>query len=58
MRIVAAGFPDALGLKKTGERWFTESGDAVEFEFMVSDAPIAAEVRADKALTLAAVAEI
>jgi hypothetical protein len=38
LRIVVAGFPDTIELKRSGSQWFTASHQAVEFEFLLSDA--------------------
>jgi hypothetical protein len=41
MRIAAAGFPDAVELKRSGSQWFTaptEIRQPVEFDFLMSDA--------------------
>jgi hypothetical protein len=38
MRIVAAGFPDAIELRRSGPQWFTASRQPVEFDFLMSDA--------------------
>ena len=37
LRIVAAGFPDTIELKRSGSQWFTPTRQAVEFEFLLSD---------------------
>jgi hypothetical protein len=34
MRVVAAGMPDALELRRTGSDWFTENGEEIRFEFL------------------------
>ena len=36
MRVVAAGFSDALELKRRNSRWLTDQGEEVEFEFIAS----------------------
>ena len=38
MRVAAAGFPDAFELRLSDGRWLTETGEAVEFEFLASSA--------------------
>jgi hypothetical protein len=38
-RVVAAGFPDTLELRRSGEDWLTETGHKVTFEFVLSNAP-------------------
>jgi hypothetical protein len=39
MRVAAAGFPDALELRRTGMQWLAETGEAVELDFMMPDTP-------------------
>jgi hypothetical protein len=36
MRIAAAGFPDTMELRRSGSRWFTETREPVEFDFLMS----------------------
>ncbi|MBZ5724524.1 MAG: hypothetical protein LAP87_05960 [Acidobacteriia bacterium] len=36
MRVVVAGSADALGLRRLGRQWVTESGEPVEFGFLMS----------------------
>jgi hypothetical protein len=48
MRIAAAGFPDAFELRLSGGRWLTESGEAVEFEFLASSAALGVDVSSSK----------
>jgi hypothetical protein len=38
MRVVAAGFPDTIELKRTGSQWFTATWQPVEFDFLMSSA--------------------
>jgi len=38
MRVAAAGFPDALELRRSGPQWFTATRQPVEFDFLMSDA--------------------
>jgi hypothetical protein len=38
MRVAAAGFPDALELRRTGPQWFTATRQPVEFDFLMSPA--------------------
>jgi hypothetical protein len=38
LRVVAAGFPDAIELRRTGTAWFTAGRVAVELDFLMSDA--------------------
>jgi len=40
IRVAIAGFPDTLELRRSGEHWFTETGQLVEFEFLMTDSPI------------------
>lgn len=40
MRIAAAGFQDVMELNRYGGQWFTAEGQAVEFEFLMSNVPI------------------
>lgn len=37
MRIAAAGFDDAIELKRIGPHWFSDTGSPVSFEFFASD---------------------
>jgi hypothetical protein len=37
MRVAAAGFPDIMELRGTGALWFTDNGEQVEFDFLMSD---------------------
>ena len=37
LRVLAAGFPDIIELKRIGEAWFTASRLPVEFDFLMSD---------------------
>ena len=34
MRVIVPGFSDALELRRSGQAWFTEVGEPVEFEFL------------------------
>jgi hypothetical protein len=34
MRFAAAGFTDAVELRRSGATWLTEAGETVEFEFL------------------------
>jgi len=54
MRVVAAGMPDALELRRTGSNWLTENGEEVQFEFLATDFPSAGEVRSPALLTYSA----
>jgi hypothetical protein len=44
MRVVAPGMLDALELRRAGKKWFTESGEAVQIEFL-ADFSTTSEVR-------------
>jgi hypothetical protein len=48
MRVAAAGFPDAFELRRSGGRWLTKTGQAVEFEFLSSATVAGEEVSASK----------
>jgi len=39
MRVAVADFPDALELTRSGDLWFTETGESVQFEFLLSRIP-------------------
>jgi len=39
IRAVVAGLDDAVELRRIGSQWFSETGECVSFEFLVSDAP-------------------
>ncbi len=43
MRVAAAGFPDALELKRSGLQWVTANRQPVEFDFLMSEAAHACE---------------
>jgi hypothetical protein len=36
MRVAAAGFPDIIELRRSGEAWFTATRQPVEFDFIMS----------------------
>jgi hypothetical protein len=38
MRVAAAGFADAIELRRSGSQWFTASVEPVEFDFLMSNA--------------------
>jgi hypothetical protein len=38
MRAAVAGFPDTIELKRSGAQWFTETGEPIEFDFLMSNA--------------------
>jgi hypothetical protein len=48
LRVAAAGFPDAFELRRSGNRWLTDTGDAVEFEFLSARAEAGEEASASK----------
>jgi hypothetical protein len=37
MRVAAAGFPDTIELRRSGQQWLTASRQPVEFDFLMSD---------------------
>jgi hypothetical protein len=37
MRVVAAGFPDTIELRRSGQQWLTATRQPVEFDFLMSD---------------------
>ena len=37
LRMVVAGLPDAVELKRAGSRWLTPDRQAVDFDFMMED---------------------
>jgi hypothetical protein len=37
LRIAAAGFPEAIELRRTGALWSTDDGEEVEFYFIMCD---------------------
>ena len=45
MRVVAAGLPDALELRRSDQNWLMESGEAIQFEFLAADSAMAREVQ-------------
>ena len=40
IRVAVAGFPDTLELRRSGDHWFTEAGQLVEFEFLMTSSAI------------------
>lgn len=48
MRVAAAGFPDVFEIRRTGSRWLTDSGEAIEFEFLSTRAEAGEEASASK----------
>ena len=36
MRVVAAGFPDIIELRRSGTQWFVAPGQPVELDFLMS----------------------
>jgi len=36
MRVAAAGFPDTIELKRSGNQWYTSDRERVEFDFLMS----------------------
>ena len=38
MRVVAAGFPDTIELRRSGLQWFTTTRQPVEFDFLMNHA--------------------
>jgi hypothetical protein len=42
MRVVAPAFGDAIELRRYGQSWFTDLGERVEFELLLSDEPVCA----------------
>jgi hypothetical protein len=38
MRVAAAGFPDAIELRRSGEQWLAETREPVEIDFLMSNA--------------------
>ena len=36
MRVAAAGFPDAIELRRSGNQWYTSTREPVEFDFLMS----------------------
>ena len=49
IRVAVAGFLDTLELTRSGEHWFTETGQLVEFEFLMSDSAMAEAAPPEKA---------
>ena len=37
MRVVAAGFPDTIELRRSGQEWFTATREPVQFDFLMSN---------------------
>jgi hypothetical protein len=36
MRVAAAGFPDTIELRRSGNQWYTSTRERVEFDFLMS----------------------
>jgi hypothetical protein len=36
MRVAAAGFPDTIELRRSGNQWYTSTHQPVEFDFLMS----------------------
>lgn len=36
MRVAAAGFPDTIELRRSGNQWYTADREQVEFDFLMS----------------------
>jgi hypothetical protein len=36
MRVAAAGFPDTIELRRSGNQWYTSTREPVEFDFLMS----------------------
>jgi len=36
MRVAAAGFPDTIELRRSGNQWYTSDRQPVEFDFLMS----------------------
>ena len=36
MRVAAAGFPDTIELRRSGNQWYTSDREPVEFDFLMS----------------------
>ena len=53
MRVVAAGFPDAIELRRSGSQWFTADRQPVEFDFLMSDAHPCGSSRRTRAVRVA-----
>ena len=49
MRILVSGMKDTLELKRTGENWFTEKGEGVEFCFLASASKLVRDVHTQAA---------
>ncbi len=56
MRVAAAGFQDAFEIRRSGNRWLTDAGEAVEFEFLSARAETGEEASASKRVLAARVA--
>jgi hypothetical protein len=53
MRVAAAGFPDTIELKRSGEQWLTEASQPVEFDFLMSNAQPGESVSSPRPAALA-----
>jgi hypothetical protein len=53
LRVAAAGMPDTIELNRSGEQWFSATGQPVEFDFLMSNAQ-PAESSLDSTITRAA----
>ena len=48
MRVAAAGFPDAVELRRSGSQWLTAARQPVEFEFLMLSARSGKSVSSSK----------
>ena len=53
LRVAAAGFPDAIELKRSGQRWLTADGEPVEFDFLMSNTHQAVSVSSARQMCVA-----
>jgi hypothetical protein len=44
MRVAAAGFPDAIELRRSGSQWFAEPRQPVQFDFLMTNANVVERV--------------
>jgi hypothetical protein len=54
LRVAAAGFPDAIELKRCGPQWFDATSQPVELDFLMSNACSGENVSTRPACTLRA----
>ena len=53
LRVAAAGFPDTVELRRSGQQWLTADREPVEFVFMMSNTHQAVRVPSSRQMSVA-----